>query len=60
MSAHVTSLKPKLSMPCWLENHGAAIHTPERKAAWHADCPNSLACSCPAHYRATPAEVGHR
>jgi len=55
MSAPVTQSKPKLSMPCWLEHNGAAIKSPARKAAWHADCPDPIRCPCPAHNRAQPA-----
>lgn len=38
-----------VEQPCWRENHGVAIRTPARRAAWHADCPNPIRCSCPAH-----------
>jgi len=54
MSAPV--IQPKLSMPCWLERNGAAIKSPARKAAWHADCPDPASCPCPTH-PAQPAET---
>ena len=57
MSAPTTSVQPGLSLPCWLERHGAAIKTPARKAAWHADCPDPIRCSCPGHARAQPADA---
>ena len=59
MSAPITSVEPMLSMPCWLERNGAAIKSPARKAAWHADCPDPIWCSCPDHNRAQPAQA-HR
>jgi len=55
MSAPVT--QPKLSMPCWLARNGAAIKSPARKAAWHADCPDPASCPCPTHNPAPPAET---
>lgn len=36
-------------MPCWLENHGAAINTLDRKLSWHRDCPYPNTCPCPRH-----------
>jgi hypothetical protein len=57
VSAPATPLKLMLSMPCWLERNGAAIKTPERKAAWHADCPDPIWCPCPAHHPAQPAAL---
>ncbi|GIM82732.1 hypothetical protein Aco04nite_82990 [Winogradskya consettensis] len=42
-----------LSMACWMEHHGYAVRTAERKAAHHAQCPkgqvSGIACACPNH-----------
>lgn len=36
----------QLTHPCDIESRRA---TPERRAAWHRDCPEPGFCSCPAH-----------
>ena len=40
--------RPRLTMPCDIETRRPE---PERKAAWHADCPYPDRCACPAHQR---------
>lgn len=36
-----------LTMPCDIETRRPA----DRRAAWHADCPEPWVCACPAHER---------
>lgn len=38
----------RLTMPCEIETRR---ETPERRAAWHRDCPYPDTCACPAHDR---------
>lgn len=38
----------RLTMPCDFE---AKLQSPERRAAWHRDCPWPDTCACPAHER---------
>ena len=35
-----------LTMPCDIETR---LRLPERRAAWHVDCPTPQHCTCPAH-----------
>ena len=38
--------KTRITMPCDIE---ARLKRPERRAAWHRDCPEPRTCPCPAH-----------
>ena len=38
----------RLTMPCDIESRRS---DPQRRAAWHKDCPDPLRCECPAHDR---------
>jgi hypothetical protein len=48
LKAPVAGTRDRLTMPCDIESRR---ETPERRASWHADCPEPDTCRCAGHER---------